>query len=140
MARDTLSTLVRLAGNEVDEARRVLQGFLAEEDQWRAALVDLAEEVERESAMATTDPAYAVPFGQFMARAKERREAMEAKLAELQPRIEDARDSLAEAYAGQKRYEIAKQNRDAAAAREADRREGLELDELGLNAYRRKGA
>jgi flagellar export protein FliJ len=139
MARDTLSTLIRLAGTEVDEARRVLQAFLAEEDQWRAALADLSEEVERESAMAKTEPAYAAPFGLFMARAKERREGMEARLRELKPKIDAARDALAEAFAGQKRYEIAKQNLDAAAAREAARREGLELDEQGLNAYRRKG-
>lgn len=140
MARDTLTTLIRLAGTEVDDARRVLQGVLAEEDHWRAALVDLVAEIERESVLAKNDSDYAVAFGQFMSHAKERREAIETKLEDLKPRIEMARDSLAEAFAGQKRYEIAKQNRDAAAAKEADRRESLELDEQGLNAHRRKKA
>lgn len=138
MARDTLTTLIRLAGTEVDDARRVLQGFLAEEDRVRAALLDLAAEIERESALAKNDPDYAVAFGRFMGHAKDRREAMEAALEALKPKIEMARDGLAEAFAGQKRYEIAKQNRDAAAAKEADRREGLDLDEQGLNAHRRK--
>ena len=37
----------------------------------------------------------------------------------------------------QKKYEIAKQNRKDAADAEGKRKEGLVMDELGLNAFRR---
>jgi len=72
-----------------------------------------------------------------MVRAKKRREILHRNLQDLQPEIEAARDELAEAFANQKKYEIAKENRDAAELSDQTRKENLELDELGLNKHRR---
>lgn len=140
MARDTFDTLIRLAGSEVDEARRGLQAVLAEEDKIRADMAALEAEVAAEEALVKAQPDLAGPYTLFAVRAKERREALEAALAELQPRIEAAREALAEAFANQKKYEIAKENRDRAEAEEEKRKEGIALDEMGLNAHRRKNA
>lgn len=138
MARDTFNTLIRLAGSEVDEARRGLQAVLAEEDALRADMAALETEVAAEKALVQAQPELSGHYAMFAVRAKERREALEAGLADLQPRIEAARDALAEAFANQKKYEIAKENRDTAEADEQKRKDGIILDELGLNAHRRK--
>jgi len=137
MARDTMQTLIRLAGSEVDTARQELQRVLAREDQLNADLVALAQEVEQESALAREQASMAGDFGTYMVRAKKRREILHRNLQDLQPEIEAARDELAEAFANQKKYEIAKENRDAAELSDQTRKENLELDELGLNKHRR---
>lgn len=137
MARDTLETLIRLAGSEVDTARRELQTVLAEEDRIHADLRGLSESVEREGACVRADPSLAGSYSLFLASARDRRQALEAELVALEPKIAAARDALAEAFAVQKKYEIARDNRDAAAQAEVARKETITLDEMGLNAHRR---
>lgn len=137
MARETLATLIRLAGSDVDAARRDLQTVLAEEDRLKAALEALEESLAKESALAREDPSLAGSFSLYLANARRQREALEADLQALVPKIAAARDKLAEAFAVQKKYEIARDNRDAAARAEALRKETIELDEMGLNTHRR---
>ena len=138
MARQTLETLIRLAGVEVDRARVNLQQILAEEDILQTQMDDLARSVEQESRLAGENPEFGRQFGTFIAYAKRRREELVAAKRKLQPRINASRAALADAFANQKRYEIAKQNRAEADAAEAARKEGIAMDELGLNAHRRK--
>ena len=138
MARNTMITLTRLAGAEVDSARQALQAVLAEEDRIHADMAALAGEIRREEQAVTERPEFAGHFGAFMIRARARREALEAKLHDLTPRIDAARDALAAAFANQKKYEIAKKHREAAAAAEEKRRDGIDLDEIGLTTHRRK--
>jgi flagellar export protein FliJ len=137
MARETLATLIRLAGSEVDTARRELQAVLAEEDRVNEALRTLDESLARESALAQQDPSFAGSFSLYLGHARRKRQGLEAERAALEPRIAAARDKLAEAFAIQKKYEIARDNRAAAARAEAARKETLDLDEMGLNAHRR---
>lgn len=138
MAKDTLETLIRLAGSEVDEARRGLQKVLAEEDRIRADIAALEASIEAESDLIRRQPELSGSFGLFLARAKARRGELDTLLDDVLPRVEAARDVLAEAFANQKKYEIAKENRESAASEEARRREGIALDEIGLNAHRRR--
>ncbi|MDW3208028.1 MAG: flagellar FliJ family protein [Alphaproteobacteria bacterium] len=138
MAKDTLETLIRLAGSEVDEARRGLQKVLAEEDRIRADIAALEASIEAESDLIRRQPELSGSFGLFLARAKVRRGELDTMLDDVLPRVEAARDVLAEAFANQKKYEIAKENRESAASEEARRREGIALDEIGLNAHRRR--
>lgn len=138
MARQTLETLIRLAGVEIDRARINLQQVLAEEDILQTQMDDLARSVERESSLAEKNPEFGRQFGTYIAYAKRRREELVAAKRKLQPRINAARTALAEAFANQKRYEIASQNRAEAEAAERARKDGLAMDELGLNAHRRK--
>ncbi|MEQ8443233.1 MAG: flagellar FliJ family protein [Alphaproteobacteria bacterium] len=139
MARDTMQTLIRLAGSEVDTARQELQKVLAREDQLNADLAALADEIARESDLARKQADMAGDFGVYMVRAKRRREILHRNLQDLQPEIEAARDKLAEAFANQKKYEIAKDNRDTAELADRNHKETQELDELGLNKHRRGG-
>lgn len=138
MAKDTLETLIRLAGSEVDEARRALQKVLAEEDKVRADIAELEASIESESDLIRRQPELSGSYGMFLARARARREEFDQMLAEILPRVEAARDQLAEAFANQKKYEIARENRETADAEEERRQEGIVLDEIGLNSHRRR--
>lgn len=138
MAKDTLETLIRLAGSEVDEARRALQKVLAEEDKVRADIAELEASIESESDLIHRQPELSGSYGMFLARARARREEFDQMLAEILPRVEAARDQLAEAFANQKKYEIARENRETADAEEERRQEGIVLDEIGLNSHRRR--
>ncbi|MDF1750433.1 MAG: flagellar export protein FliJ [Alphaproteobacteria bacterium] len=137
MARDTLDTLIRLAEAEVDAARLALQKVLAEEDAIRAKLRDLAVQVEYETSMAAKDTALAQQYGVFIDHVKRKRHVLNVQLDAMKPKVEAARDALGEAFGNQKKYEIAKQNRDEAIAADRNRKDGLAMDELGLNAFRR---
>ncbi len=66
-----------------------------------------------------------------------RRESLRRTLAEVVRQVADARDVVAEAFQTLKKYEITKAKRDARARAEAARRDGNQLDELGLNAHSR---
>lgn len=139
MARDTLATLIRLAGGEVDEARRELEAVLAEEDTLITAMTVLEASVLHEQSEAGSDPTMLAALSAFLVRAREERKSLEQQRQDLQPRIDAAREALAEAFANQKKYEIAKETRDLSKNREEARRESLFLDEVGINAHNRKG-
>ena len=138
MARDTLATLIRLAGSEVDEARRALQAVLAEEDALIEAMAALEASVIREQEEAGTDPTMRAALSAFLIRARNERADLQQQRQDLQPKIAAARDALAEAFGNQKKYEIAQENRVLAEAAEDARKETLFLDEIAINAHNRR--
>lgn len=137
MARDTLETLIRLGRFEVDEKRRALRDILDREQALRDEVAMLEAQERAEQSFVAEHVEQAGFYGSYSAANKRRREAVLEKIAAIIPEIEAARDSLADAFAAQKRYEIAFQNREEAARAEEGRREREELDELALNAHRR---
>lgn len=141
MARRTLETLIRLNRFEVDEKRRALQALLDREAEIQATIrrLDAELKAEQEAAARPEAAELGAVYGAFAAAAKTRKAEQLERLADLYPEIEAARADLAEAFAGLKKYEIAKRNRDEAEAADAARREGIELDEMGLAAHRRGG-
>jgi len=141
MADKTLDTLVRLSRFEVDERQRELQVLLAEEDRIRAGVRALDEEARSEADFSRGHgEGSGSDYGRYLVRIRERRGELSEQLSELQPDIEAARDRLADAFAEQKKYEIAQENRTKEERAEEDRREAQELDELGLNNFRRREA
>ena len=76
----------------------------------------------------------------YVRHAADRRSALVNDKAALGEEIGRARDSLAEAFEEQKKYEITAENLAEAEAAEANRREQGELDALGLQAHTRSGA
>lgn len=139
MARQTLQTLIRLNRFEVDEKRRALAALLDQEAemQGRIRRIDAELKAEQEAFASADIQQLGAAFGPYAAAAKERKAALLEELADLYPQIEQARADLADAFAELKKYEIAEANRAADEAAEEARAEGLELDEMGLAAYRR---
>lgn len=134
----TLNTLIRLAKFEVDERRRAMKVLLEREDEILRAIAELDDHVRIEAEAARNEPDFATSYGTFLRRARSERASLLEKLEELRPAIEAARDALAEAFEELKKVEITRDNRKEEIKREEERREQIELDEVGLQSHRRE--
>lgn len=134
-----LKTLIRLAKFEVDEKRRVLTALQNEEEKTLHDILQSEVRLRKEQELAASD---AVGIG-FMYGAYHRawmaeRQTLFARLGTIRQQIELARDELAEAFRTQKTYEVTQANREKREQEEADRKEQIFLDEVGMTQHRRK--
>lgn len=134
----TVSTLIRLAKLEVDNRRRMLADLLEQDAAFDRAIDRLDGEVNNERRKARETPEYGAGFAAYAKHAANRRKAMVDRKAALAVDIESARDRLAEAFEEQKKYEITAERQDAEEMAEENKREQLDLDELGLQSHVRK--
>ncbi len=77
-------------------------------------------------------------LAQFQNAVKSRLEQLGKARDDANKAVESAREKLAELFETQKRYEIIRDNRDAAELAEEQKRERLELDEIAEQGHRRK--
>lgn len=133
----TIATLIRLAKLEVDNRRRLLADLLEQDAAFDRAVQRLDNELITERDKARESPEYAAGYTAYAKHAASRRKALIDRKAALAVDIDKARDRLAEAFEEQKKYEITAERRDDAEAAERNRREQLDLDELGLQAHGR---
>jgi flagellar protein FliJ len=135
-----LKTLIRLAGFNVDEKRRVLVALQTREDEILAAIAAEERQLAEEQRIASEDSTgVGFLYGAYANAWLDRRGKYQTMLAAVRAEIEKARDDLAEAFREQKTYELTQTNREKRAKEEADQKEQAFLDEIGLNLYRRKG-
>ncbi len=138
MAQD-LNTLIRLNEWTVDERRRELGDVLASLAELESGLQRLREELAREQGAVQASPEEAGFFyGNYAQAVIERRHHLNAGIARMEEEVAQARDKLNEAYRELKKFEVAQDLRDTQEARELARKEQIDLDELGLQAYRLK--
>ena len=67
-----------------------------------------------------------------------RREDLNQGILRMEEQVAEAREKLNDAYRDLKKYEIVQESRETREALELARREQETLDEIGLQAYRRK--
>jgi flagellar export protein FliJ len=138
MVKD-LKTLIRLNEWTVDERRRELGDVLGSLESLENGLRRLRDELLREQQAAQSSPEEAGFFyGNYAAAVIQRRHHLDAGIAQMEIKVSEARERLEEAYRDLKKYEVAQENRDLEMAKETARREQIEMDELGLQAHRRK--
>lgn len=100
---------------------------------------ELELEVAREQRIAGLAPAEAgLFFGAYAQAARKRRERIATARAQTEQALSQAQEELREAYRDLKKYEVAQASRDAAEARDSERRAQNELDEIGLQVHRRR--
>ena len=134
-----LHTLIRINQWEVDQQRRGLGNLLGTLAGLKGNLQGIEEEVIREQGLAQTSPEEAGLFyGSYAKTVIERRHQLNATLAQMEVQIAAAREELNAAYRELKKFEVAQHNRDMYETQEFARREQEILDELGLEAHRRK--
>ncbi|MGE5516492.1 MAG: flagellar FliJ family protein [Bacteroidota bacterium] len=135
-----LKTLIRLSKFNVDEKRRALTALQAREDEVLAEIQAAEDQLVHEQQLATANAeTIGFAFPRFYQAWAQRRHSMEQALIALRQQIEQARDELAEAFREQKTYEVTQANREKREREEADRKEQIFLDEVGLTMHRRKG-
>ena len=137
---DDLATLIRLHKLELDEKRRVLAAIEARVSEAQAVrrALDAEMAAEKERAQATFEGG--LTLGAYTKAALKRREQLDARIAQLLREAEAAREVVREAFAEVKRFELAKEARDAAEAAEAARRETLAFDETAAGQHQRQRA
>jgi flagellar export protein FliJ len=134
-----LKTLIRLAKWAVDEKRKVLTALQAREEEMIAALDQHERQLAEEQRIAAADATgVGFVYGAYASAWLNRKAEMEMRLLNLRHQIEAARDDLAEAFRQQKTYEITQANREKRERAEAERKEQVRLDEIGLNVFRRR--
>lgn len=134
-----LKTLIRLSKFNVDEKRRVLTALQTREDHIIEEIRQGEAQLKEEQRLAAADATgVGFVYGAFQRAWMKRRDLMHQALAAVRRDIEKARDDLAEAFRELKTYEITQANREKREREEADRKEQVFLDEVGLNIHRRK--
>ena len=125
-------SLNRIADYEVETLQKRLAEVVSRRVEAELRLTLLEAEAEAEAENARTDAEAALFHPVFMKGWRERRERQCAVIAEIALEEEGARDALSRAFEEQKKYEHVTALAEAAAAKEAARRETAALDELGL--------
>jgi len=133
-----LDTLVRLARFRLDEMRQALSALHAESDAVRRLIAGLDEEVKAEMEVARSSEESRMMLGAYLHRTRQERERLEMALADVEARIAEAAEALAEAFREQKRYELVLERRAEEERREEARRETAFLDETGARSFIRR--
>ena len=138
MAKD-LHNLIQIHEFEVDEKRRKLGELFRLMANLEAQAKALEEELAREQDSARSNPEEAGHlYGAYAETVIERRERIQQSIIQMEQAIDESREDLRVSFMELKTYEIAQENRDRKAAIEANRRESMEMDEIGLQSYRAK--
>ena len=133
-----IDSLVRLHRWQLDEHRRQLADLDLLAQKLRAEKLRLADEESTEQKVAGASLEAATAYGGFARHLIERREKIEQSIVSVEQQIAAAREALAETYQEVKRYEIAAANRATQRRKRSERQQQRTLDELGIDAYRRR--
>lgn len=137
-----LKGVIRLRRFQLDEKRQALAELqrlavsLAEEQ----ARLEQSIEAEKEAARTVPDPNAAFAFGAFVRSALERRKRIEHSRAQLEIQIEAATDEVRGAFNELKKFEQTEAQRRAKETQRRARIESNQLDEIGIEGFRRKAA
>jgi len=132
-----LPTLIRVRQWELEEKRRKLadlEGLAAQLDE---AIQRLDDEVKMEQGIAQSSLEVNFAYAPYAQAAIERRRTLLASLDDVKQQIEAAHEEVTMAYQELKKYEVAQDNRRRRTRAEANRREQIVLDEIGIEGFRR---
>ena len=77
-------------------------------------------------------------FGRFSQNIQRSLERMNVEKGKIEVRVQIAQDDVREAFANMKRIEIVQSEREKAEKKEQDDKETREMDDIGIDGYRRK--
>jgi hypothetical protein len=135
-----LKSLIKLRRHNVDEKQKVLAELYRQIEIIETNKQILMDRL-REERMAVDKEAtlemYAY-FGRFSQNIHRSLERMNEEKRKLEVRIQIAQDDVREAFANMKRIEIVQSEREKAEKKEQADKEVREMDEIGLDGYRRQ--
>lgn len=134
-----LKNLIRLHEWTVDERRRELGLQIRKLNELDQRVRELESELKREQALAGSGD-LGITFGAYYTMFRYRRARLDQQIRAKEKEILDARDILGRAYMELKKYQVADEIRRREADLEQARQEQADLDELGLQLYRRQTA
>ncbi len=136
-----LLSLIKLRRHNVDEKQKVLAELYRQVEtieQNKQILIDRLR-TEREVLDKNGTLEMYAYFGRFSQNIHRSLERMNIEKQKIEVRIQIAQDDVREAFANMKRIEIVQTEREKAEQKEVDEKEARELDEIGIEGFRRKG-
>lgn len=134
-----LKTLIRLSKFEVDEKRRMLTALQTQEEKTLHDILQSEVRLRQEQELAAADATgIGFMYGAYHRAWMAERQTLFARLNTIRQQVEIARDELAGAFRTQKTYEVTQANREKREQEEADHKEQIFLDEVGMTQHRRK--
>ena len=125
-------SLIQLRQFEVDERRQTVTDIENMMSELNQMIIDLERQIEVEQEKAGVSDVNHYAYPTFAKAAIQRRDNLKNSVSELEGRLEEARDGLAEAFEELKKVELIEE-RDAERARaDAAAKEQAELDEIGV--------
>ncbi|GBE44439.1 MAG TPA: flagellar export protein FliJ [Rhizobiales bacterium] len=125
-------TLIQLRRFEVDERRQTVADIETMMGELQQMVVDLERQIQVEQEKAGVDDINHFAYPTFAKAAIQRRDNLKNSVRDLEVKLEEARDQLAEAFEELKKVELIEE-RDAERIRtQTAAREQAELDEIGL--------
>jgi flagellar FliJ protein len=131
-------SLIKLANYDVEMRQQQLSEIMTRLADAQARLRVLTAEGEAEAKHARVHAEagwYMIGYAEGL---KIRKAAVQAEIHAIESEERGARDALSAAFEEQKKYEQVAETYRAAEAKEVRRRESAELDEVGMQAARRK--
>jgi len=132
-----LSSLIRLHKWQLEEERKVLAALLSArqdlEDRAAKIRTDMASERQKAS---NINWLFAYP--PYADAAYKQLDRLAESVTELEGKIDAAEERVADAFKELKKYEVALERQLERERLEAERRDQILLDEIALNAHRRK--
>jgi flagellar protein FliJ len=135
-----LPTLIRLRRQELDERRRGLVELEQQEAELEQQISAVDDEVDHEQKFASGADDVRFAYENFSRAAKVRRELLVEALTAQRALVERARNQVSEAFREFKKLDIAEQNAQRRQDEEQERRERIEMDEIGLEIHRRSNS
>ncbi len=126
-------SLIQLRRFEVDERRQTVADIETMIGELQQMVIDLERQIEVEQEKAGVSDVNHFAYPTFAKAAIVRRDNLKNSCAELETKLEEARDQLAEAFEELKKVELIEE-RDAERVRVHEAaKEQAELDEIGIN-------
>lgn len=134
-----LESLIKYRRHDVDEKRKVLAKLYEQADSLMKAKREIEEQLEKETALALElGTAEALSdLGAYSIVIKKRITSFEDSIKEMDQKIALAQEEMRESYSEMKKVEITQRNRKNRELSELEKRESRDLDEIGLDNYRR---
>ena len=134
-----LNPLIRVRKHVVEQKQKFLSDLYRQAEDLESQKQKLSEELNTESAkirdMGASMLSY---FGPYAEAVKQRIKGIMAALGKVETRIDVAREDMREAFAELKKVEITQERREDEEQKEIDRKESNDLDEIGIEGYRRR--
>lgn len=135
-----LKSLIKLRRHNVDEKQKALGELYRQVEmieQNKQILIERLQE-ERDVLDKTGTLEMYAYFGRFSQNIQRSLERMNLEKQKIEMRINVAQEDLREAFANMKRVEIVQREREVEEKKEQDAKEGREMDEIGLDGFRRR--
>lgn len=134
-----LDPLIRVRRHTIEQKQKALAALYAKAEELKNKRDELETElaIEREKAQSMNAEllGYFVPYAESM---KRKIDQVEAERDALENRIQMAQDDMRDAFAELKKVEIIEERRQEEAQAELDKKDADTLDDVAIDAYRRR--